>query len=201
MHTSSFSRFSWVTAIFLMTISLAATAHASSELVTNGDFEAGTLAGWTLTGGDGTHSGITANLGVNGSYCFYNSELAPATALTLSQTLTTTPGQFYLFSFDVKPDFDPRIPANHLEATWDGNTIFSFTNDPGTLYTHSVFGVTATGTSTEIAFTGYNTPDFTFVDNISVLNPAVVVPEASTLALALPVLALAGVGLARRKRG
>ena len=58
----------------------------------------------------------------------------------------------------------------------------------------------AAGAATTLAFTGYNDPGYTFVDDVSVTAvPAVVVPEPATWALVGA--GLAAVGAAARRRG
>src|SRR5581483_9747432 len=66
--------------------------------IINGDFEAGNLAGWSVSG---SHIQV-AQLELGGSFGQYSAELLPTnSAETLSQDIATTPGRHYFVSFDV----------------------------------------------------------------------------------------------------
>ena len=165
---------------------------AQANLVTNGGFETGDLTGWTNNGNfvSTAFDGFTPV----GSFALYGG--CVGVLCTTSQTLATTAGASYVFSFLYGSD---GLVPNQFIALWDGAAVFSTLNDttntrPG--YLAETFNVVASGASTTISFQIRNDPAYQSLDNVSVTPSAV--PEPASLALVG--VALAGLGLASRKR-
>ncbi|MDE2147411.1 MAG: PEP-CTERM sorting domain-containing protein [Burkholderiales bacterium] len=167
---------------------------ARANLVTNGGFETGDLTGWSgggcLTSVRSAFDGFTPV----GNYALYGGCVGGLAGV--SQTLATTPGASYVFSFLYGSD--GALP-NQFIALWDGAAVFSTLNDttdtrPG--YLPETVNVVASGSQTTISFQMRNVPAYQSLDNVSVTPSAV--PEPASLALVG--VALAGLGLASRKR-
>lgn len=170
-------------------MALSSAAHAN--LVTNGGFETGTLAGWTESGNVGW-GGVGNGFVHNGANAYFNG--AVGTPDTISQTLTTVAGSTYHIEFWVSN----AASGNLFQFNWDGGAPeISFGSGPSG-WTQYAFDAAASSNSTTIAVTIQNDPNWTYVDDISVV-PTQQVPEPGSLALVG--LALAGVGVNwRRKR-
>jgi hypothetical protein len=141
---------------------------ASANLVTNGDFETGDTTGWGSSAAgsnyvDTAFDGYT----VSGNYALFMGCVRQLCGNT--QTIATTAGATYNFSFDYGSD--GRIP-NQFIANFGGVTVFSTLNDttstqPG--FAHESFILTATGPATLIEFLGRNDPTWQALDNVSVM--------------------------------
>ncbi|HZP84072.1 MAG TPA: PEP-CTERM sorting domain-containing protein [Chthonomonadaceae bacterium] len=160
---------------------LAAPAVQAQNLVTNPGFETGDFTGWTLTG-DGD-SIVDIGVGHTGMYAASLGAIPPDQN-DLTQPLTTKVGQSYVLSFFAQtPEFNnpPGFP-NSL-AVYFGDTLvagpFQVPDDPN--YQAYSYLVTATAPTTLLHFVVTNEPDYTQLDDISV----VAVPEPGTLALLL----------------
>jgi len=175
---------------------------ASANIVVNGGFETGTLAGWTINPNADNPWFVTQTYDLGPGYpnsgLFYATSgcvgmgcLDPTTGNFLTQDLPTIPLQTYNLSFAYNPYIDG--PAE-LQAMWNGTTVFDLAtadpSDPGyTVYT--VDDLLATSSSTPLTFLGRQDPNFDGLDDISVS----VTPEPSSLALFASVLpGLVGVG-------
>ena len=157
---------------------LAASASASANLVTNGDFSTNTCDGWTSTGNpnfNGCNNGFWRN-GAVGSQAF------------LSQVIATVAGQLYHVSFDAQTNSGFTI-----SGLLDGSQ-FIDTGGTGGQWVHFEVDVIAANNNATLTFSNRNDPDFNYLDNVVVDA----VPEPGTLALSA--LALMGIaGLRRRK--
>ena len=137
-------------------------------LVQNGGFETGDFSFWTLNGtttsGGFLYNGLvnagtfTDGSGTNfvhsGTYCMALGE--SGTLAYLSQTLSTFPGQGYLFSFWMN-NIGGATP-NQFQVNWNTNspavnTLFNQVNVGAiNTWTNMLFIVTATGTNTILQF-------------------------------------------------
>ena len=115
---------------------------------------------------------------------------------SLSQTITTTPGDSYTISFHLNVD---EITVNQGFIVDFGTTQLLKLLNNGTNGTQT-FDVVASGSSTTLDFLGYNVPANTFLTDVSVTQDEVATP----LPAALPLFAtgIGGLGLLgwRRKR-
>ena len=184
---------------------------AGGNLVANPGFETGDFTGWTLTGTtDAVSNTVVGPAGFNSwlpnSGTYFAALGAAGSDSSLSQTIATTVGQTYTFSWFLGSD--GSTPSD-FSAFWNGSTILSLVDAPATPgYSHGTstasyafysFTEVATSASTVIQFNSRNDQNFWALDDISVSAPAV--PEPSSLVLsAIAALTLAGyVGRLRRR--
>jgi Carbohydrate binding domain/PEP-CTERM motif len=186
-------------AICLIVFGTAVMAHA--QLVTNGGFESGDFTGWTVTG-DTTFSGVCDVSTCPGGYAPYEGNYAAyfgpvGDTITISQMITTTPGDTYSLSFYLANPVGGT--PNYFSVSF-GTASFSFTNF-GAAFDWQQFVMTtvATGNQTELSFTFRNDPAYWYLDNVTVTQQGGgTVPEPGSLALfGSGVLAIGG--LIRRK--
>jgi len=189
---------------------LAATAPAAAaNLITNGNFETGTLAGWTLAdGGSGSWFVIgngagtaingfpTPTLAGGGSFVAMTDQSGPGDH-NLSQTLNLSGGNFVL-SFDARGDDQSGsggAPDQQYIVTVDGVTITGPNTNPG--WGFYSFNLNLTSGLHTFAF--QENDDRLFyaagLDNVSLTAG---VPEASTWAMMIVGLGLVGF-VARRR--
>jgi hypothetical protein len=170
----------------------------AGNLVVNCGFETGDFSGWT-TGGNFAFTSVQ-----NGPYYDYpgpNSGTYYAvfgpvgSDGTLSQTLTTNPGDSYTVSFyldavgDVTSDFS---------AYWNTDVLMSVGNpNTGDVWTQYLFTVIGTGSDT-IQLNFRDDPAYIALDDVVVLDAGTAIPEPGSLGLLISGLAV--VILARRRR-
>jgi hypothetical protein len=136
------------------------------NLVVNPGFETGTFSGWTLSGNTGS-TFVRSNLPHTG---FYSAQLGPVGSDGfLTQTFATTPGHQYQFSFWEASDGGI---TNDFEASFNGVTLYSVTNEGSHGYVQHTFTVTATDTTSTIRFNFRNDPNYDYLDDVSVMDLA-----------------------------
>ena len=163
---------------------------ARADLVTNGSFETGTIAGWTDGGNLGWNT--VGAVPAPGEGVFGVSNGAVGSFSTLSQTLATTPGANYAIDFWIRND-----GAGIFEVGFGASTVYAESGVGHAYVRHSVFGIAPT-VSTVLQIRSRDDPGFLQFDGIHV-NRAV--PEPSILALlALGGAAALGGSMRNRRR-
>ncbi|GAA3908752.1 hypothetical protein GCM10022276_28810 [Sphingomonas limnosediminicola] len=176
---------------------LSAPATATQELVTNGGFETGDFGGWLQTG-------LTSRTVVCGSSCAHSGSLGAALGATfgtgtLSQVLTTIPGQSYDVSFWLANE--PDLPIYSFDFRWGGGTRLSLGSGSGPFgYSLETFTLIATDTATQIAFEFEHDRTFWYLDDVSVRATSGV-PELGTWTMLLLGFGTVGLALRRRRSG
>lgn len=102
---------------------------------------------------------------------------------TLSQTIATTTGSTYTISFFLANDNPGGDPGETFAVRWGGVTVFSLPS-PQTSFGYSqrvVFNLTATSSSTVLAFDGQHDPAQWFLDDVSIADAQV--PEPASMLL------------------
>jgi len=160
--------------------SLSFRLQAGQSAVQNGGFETGDFTGWSLVG-DGIAGGFIYNAveassftaaGNNyvhsGNYAAVLGE--SGYAATLSQPVSTIPGQNYLLSCWL---INPSSQATEIFALhWSTNgtamqSLYGITNPPVFDWTNLSFVVTATGTNSTIQIAAENDNDYFGLDDVS----------------------------------
>jgi hypothetical protein len=174
-------------------------APVQAALVTNGDFETGTLSGWTLFG-DQNFVGVDDASEHSGTYGAFAGSETPA---GFSQAIATTSGQNYTVSFWLKAEKGDYVTSkpNSFSAIFGGTTLLSFIDTSPFNYTKYSFDVVATGTSSNLVFTFTDKYSYLDLDDVSVVakGPPPAVPEPATWGMLLAGFALIG-GAARYRR-
>jgi hypothetical protein len=143
------------------------------NLVTNCGFENGDLSGWTLSG-DATNISVNQN-----AFSVHSGDwgLAFHTVVgndnSISQTLSTIPGQLYMITTWYNPNGTINTPT-FLGIEWDGEFRTTVNNFGSTEFNMVTGGALGTGSDTlTVVFS--NTQSFSYLDDISV-NNAVAAP-------------------------
>ena len=167
----------------------AAAAHAN--LVTNGGFETGDLSGWSQFGNTGFTGAAGSPYNHTGSF---GAAFGPVGSTGgVSQSLATVAGATYTVNFWL---YNDGGTPNIFSWAWDGTTQAApnLVNAAGFGYTEYTFNVTASGASTDLAFTFQQNPAYYGLDDVSVTQ----VPEPGTILLFGA--ALVAAGAARRRK-
>lgn len=151
------------------------TLQVAQSLVQNGGFETGDFTGWTLVGDTvvSTISEIEIYNAVENTTDYplvvhsgnYGAFLGDTQVATLSQTLSTAPGNNYLLSFWLDNPISGTTQI--FQANWDGNSLYSITNPPAFGWTNFQFIVTAAGNDV-LQFGAENDPNYFGLDDVSV---------------------------------
>src|SRR5581483_11077436 len=152
--------------LLLLVVLLALPANAN--LIVNGGFETGNFSGWDVSGATvyGFDYGITNAGPHSGTYAAYFGAMTGNTSL--SQTLSTIPGQLYDGSFWIGNTNQKQPADNLIQVIWDGNVVLNGSNVPDAPWTHEEGMLAATGTSTTIEFVFHNVPGWFNLDDVSV---------------------------------
>jgi hypothetical protein len=173
-------------------------SSASASIVLNGGFETGDFSGWTETSTDA----IPFPFVVQGSTVHSGTYAAALNGdpgeNSITQTLATTAGQFYTFSFWLDHPYTDNGPSD-FSALWNGSPVLQLTSPLSNFtWTQYSFTVQATNNSTPIEFTSREVPAYTYLDDITVDATDVpgdsVAPEPSALII-WSLLGVAGVAL------
>jgi hypothetical protein len=168
---------------------LAFALSVSQSIVQNGGFETGSFADWTLSGDTVVGSEIYDAVEDSGSGYLvvhsgnYGAFLGDTHLASLSQTLSTVPGQYYLLSLWL--DNPTSGTVQQFTLNWNTNTtsdnhIFGLLDPPAFSWTNLEFLAAATGTNTTLLIQAENDPSYFGLDDVSVTP----IPPATFTALA-----------------
>jgi hypothetical protein len=209
----------WMVGVVALSLAPMAGTNAA-QLVTNGDFEAAVNSpppGWSVAPGNEIGVSVGQNYvnccGASGSLAARQNQFANfgsgdrANVSTLSQVLATVGGEMYQFSFDWGAFAGSQTLTARAIDVATSNVLFFYSvtdttpqTDLDRLFSNVSASFQATGT-TRIEFTAVGSPTISrdlFLDNVSVLGVAAVVPEPSTWAFLIVGFGLIGGALRRR---
>jgi len=168
-----------------------ALVNGQPNIVNNCGFETGSFSSWTIGGNTanpgGNYYGVDsfdAHSGNNGAYVSQDYVDGGTVPVTLSQTLSTTPGSEYVVSFWLDQDTAPTAGYNHaFSAVFGGTTMLTLSPTvaaPGTVgsFVEYTFDEVATSATTTLQFSFENDDSYWSFDDVSV---ATMTPEPSTL--------------------
>lgn len=188
-------------AAFGLLTCVAMAAHAGTNLVENGGFEAGNFSGWTVSdtsltvaGTKDPHSGL------------YEADLGNRSLSTLEQTISTVAGDSYTVDLWIgRLGLLAGGDAFSVAVSFAGTTFVNLSastlplNSPYAEYSATI---AATSSSSPLVITYVDQPSYILIDDVSVTSPASVVPEPAETALLLSGLALvASLAAKARKQG
>ena len=189
---------------------------AAGNLVANCGFETGDFTSWTLTGND-TPAELDNLYGVEGvdpidsigpnsgsNQAFFADLVANST--TLSQVITTNPGDVYAISFYLAQDTDPASGGgqytNAFAASFDGISLMASSVIPVEGYTQYSYTEMALDASSALNLVLGNDLGEFLVDDVVVTDTSATAatPEPSALLLMLAACAITGVAGAKKFR-
>jgi outer membrane autotransporter protein len=171
----------------------ALSAHTQAQnLIYNGGFETGNLAGWSAIPGTGSYFGVGSSTFTNTVYGPIPPFAAPPGADpfpahsgnwaaffggfmnhydTIGQGFPTISNPLvkgvYRVSYWLRPGITSGAPSQ-FQALWNGNVIYNTINPTGGPWQRYVFNEVADGTTSALAFRGFDLPGEFYLDDVSV---------------------------------
>lgn len=177
----------------------------------NAGFETGDFTDWSQSG-DLSFTGVTsshcpgANPGT-AETCTPNSGnsaayFGPGAFGGITQNIVTIAGGVYDVDFWLNTEGNTGFgnTPNEYRVSWDGNVITDVVNAAAAGWTHYTFnGLVASGTSTPLAFSFQNSPNWFGLDDISVTDVVTgEAPEPGTVGLTAGALLFVVAGIRRK---
>jgi hypothetical protein len=193
--------------VILSVLALASLQAYGRNLVLNGNFATGDFTDWTLSGNlSNPYYGVSQSTsppdtGIPPLGAAYYAYLGPDPPPTfLSQTITTTPGAEYTFSFYVSHSTYDGVADAEFTASFGSDEVFDTIATPIPTWTLESYTVLATTPTILVQFSSVSPPGYYYLDDVSVTpyTASSGVPDvASTFGLLGA--ALAGLSGLRRK--
>ncbi len=137
------------------------------SLVLNGGFEMGNFSFWTMSGNLNSVYGLVTSNSLYVHSGQYGAQLGPVGSPGyLSQTLTTSIGQWYLISLWLNTP--SGAAPNEFLVAWNGANLFDQVNVGATGWTNLQFFATRPGTNTVLEIGLRNDPSYFALDDIMV---------------------------------
>lgn len=145
--------------------------EVSASLMQNGGFETGNFTNWSLIGNAAANFVLPSQITPHsGQYCAVFGQVS--SLAYLSQTVPTSPGQVYLFSFWLT---NPTgATPNQFLVNWitnpaSTNTLINLTNVNALNWTNEQFVVVSTGTNSMLQFGFRDDPKYLGLDDVSLI--------------------------------